>query len=378
MTRIKEESQQAVGVLQTASAVAVASLAAVFYVLFTVVALGLHDWDPLWFVWIGERYANLDPMGRTGYDGQFIYYLAGHGSAAIANLDNPAYRLQRITLPLLVRLLSLGSPLLVPWVLILVNLSAIVLTTYLLAKWLKDQNLSPCYALMYALYVGTMMAYSRDLTEPFAFLWAAWGAILWLKARHTLAILALALAALTKETSLIFALGILGSALTRRDFGLGWKVAIAAIPLIVWESCLFLKFGEIPLTSGPSLEGVPLSGILAHLSCEPGRLSGLLFVAIPALLLLFVSLLVLIQERGQSPAVWWLLLNCVFVVLMPFDVYDHIMHAGRNAIGMVLSAVFILPCAGRRLRLVLSGYWILPSLAWLIPVLGWAPWLSEI
>jgi len=94
--------------------------------------------------------------------------------------------------------------------------------------------------------------------------------------------------------------------------------------------------------------------------------------------LLFVSLLVLIQERGQSPAVWWLLLNCVFVVLMPFDVYDHIMHAGRNAIGMVLSAVFILPYAGRRLRLVLSGYWILPSLAWLIPVLGWAPWLSEI
>ena len=40
-----------------------------------------------------------------------------------------------------------------------VNLFAIVLATYLLAKWLHEQTLSPWYALMYALYVGTLMAY---------------------------------------------------------------------------------------------------------------------------------------------------------------------------------------------------------------------------
>ncbi len=378
MTRFVREFQRKADGLHQASAFTVASLVAGFYMLFTIVALGLHGWDPLWFVWIGERYADLDPEGRTGYDGQFIYYLASDGSAAVTHLDSPAYRLQRILLPVAVRLLSLGSPVRVPWVLVLVNFSAIVITTFLLAKWLKDQNLSPWYSLMYALYVGTLMAYSRDLTEPFAFLWVAWGAILWLQDKHTPAIVVLALAALTKEISLLFVFGILASAIANRDVRLGLRVTAAIIPLVLWEICLLLEFGVVPLTSGPTLEGIPLIGILSHLSTDAGRISGLLFVGLPAFVLLPASLVFLLREGGHSPVSWWLLLNSAFVVLMPFDVYDHIMHAGRNASGMILSTVFILPYLGRRLPPLLLGYWVIPSLVWLIPVLRWAPWLSEV
>lgn len=144
---IAEELERKADVLKQVSASTVASLVAGFYLLFTVVALGLHGWDPLWFVWLGERYADLDPAGRTGYDGQFVYYLASDGSAGIPHLDSPAYRLQRILLPVTVRYLSMGSPVPVPWILLFMNFSAIVVTAYLLAKWLKDQNLSPWYAL---------------------------------------------------------------------------------------------------------------------------------------------------------------------------------------------------------------------------------------
>lgn len=378
MIRCAKELQRKAEVLNQLSALSVASLVAGLYLLFTIVALGLHDWDPLWFVWIGERHANLDPAGRLGYDGQFIYYLASDGRDAVPHLGNSAYRLQRIFLPVTVRLLSLGSPIPVPWMLLLVNFSAIVATTYLLAKWSRDQNMSPWYSLLYALFVGTLMAYSRDLTEPFAFLWATWGAILWLQNRHTPAILVLALAALTKETSLLFVFGFSASAMAQRDVRLALRAATAILPLVLWEICLFLEFGVVPITSGPALEGIPLMGILPHLSPEPGRISAFLFVGLPALVLLPASLVVLFRERGHSPAAWWLLLNSLFVVLMPFDVYDHIMHAGRNASGMILSTIFFLPQIGRRIRLGLLGYWVLPTLVWLVPVLRWAPWLSEV
>lgn len=121
--------------------VGVVLVAVGFYVVFALIALALHGLDPLWFVWIGDRFANLDPSGGTGYDGQFIYYLASDGLGALAHLDTPVYRLQRILLPTLLRVLTFGSPLLIPWALIAVNLAAIVLTAWLLANWLHGQRL---------------------------------------------------------------------------------------------------------------------------------------------------------------------------------------------------------------------------------------------
>lgn len=67
-----------------------------FYLGFTAVALARHSQDLRWFVWLGERYLNLEAQGRMGYDGQFVYYLARDGLAAISHLDNPPYRLQRL------------------------------------------------------------------------------------------------------------------------------------------------------------------------------------------------------------------------------------------------------------------------------------------
>lgn len=178
MLKLKEKGAQ----LNRAHVVTVTLLVAAFYIAFTLVALALHGWDPMWFVWIGERYAELDPAGRTGYDGQFVYYIARYGTDALAHLDSPVYRLQRILYPAIVRLASFGATSFVPWVLVIINLAAIVISTYLLAVWLDDQSLSPWYALMASMYVGMFLAYTRDLTEPLALCLAASGARLW---RHT-------------------------------------------------------------------------------------------------------------------------------------------------------------------------------------------------
>jgi hypothetical protein len=362
--------------LSTASVVTLT--VAGFYLWFTVLALGLHNGDPLWFVWVGERFADLDPNGRGGYDGQFVFYLATYGREGIAHLDNEPYRLQRIGMPVLVRLLSLGIPALVPWVMIAVGLAAVVLTTAVLARWLDRQNLSPWYALTYSLYLGTCMAFSRALIEPLALCLAAWGCSLWSRDKVAWAVLALGLAPLAKETMLIFVIGIACAELVHQRLWRAVSALVAALPMLAWQGVLYAAFGVFPIISGPSLEWIPLRGIVPHVTPEPGRLSSLLFVGLPALFLLFLSGWYLWKERGRSPGVWWLLLQSVLVVSMPLHVYQHVMHSARNAGGLVLSVVFAMPLMARPLRPLFTAGWVLPTLVWLVPILRWAPWLSVI
>jgi hypothetical protein len=359
------------------SAPLVTAVVACFYVTFTLIALGLHDWNPLWFMWLGERFADLNPAGRMGYDGQFVYYIARDGLAGIPHLDNPPYRLQRILLPILVRLVSFGQPALMPWVAIFINVAVIVSTTYLLARWLDSQGMSAWYATAHALYVGVFMAYSRNLLEPVAFGLAGLGTVGWLRKKHAVAVTALALAALAKETALLFVFGLALAELAQKRLPRSLVVLASSLPLLAWEGYLLARFDVLPFTSGTPLQIVPLSGILPYVTAEPGRISALLFVALPALALPVVAVYGLVKNVG-SHALWILLFNCVFVLLMPINVYDHVMHAGRNATGLVLATLFCLPLLARSLRRLLWACWVLPTFIWLIPVLRWAPWLSRI
>lgn len=348
-----------------------------FYLIFSATALARHDWNPLWFVWIGERFYDLDPQGKIGYDGQFAYYIARDGVDAAVHLDVPAYRLQRILLPTIVRLLSFGNPSLIAWNLILVNFVAIAYTTYLLGNWLQEQTLSPWYAITYALYLGTFMAYSRDLNEPLAYALAGWGMIAWLNRKYPQAIIGFALGALAKEQALLFPIGVALASLWRWEIRETVWLSLSSIPLLIWEGYLWSQFQVIPVTQGSSPGIIPFYGILTQLTVEPGRFSAFLFVMVPALGLALLAIVWLIRGKRET-AVWVLLIHAVFVLLLPTDVYDHVMHAGRNASGLILAAVVSFPLMHRWLRQGLLFCWVAPTFIWFIPVLRWAPWLSEI
>ena len=348
-----------------------------FYVLFTIIALGLHDWNPLWFMWLGERYANLDPAGRTGYDGQFVYYIARDGMAAIPHLDNAPWRLQRILLPLVTRVLSLGQPDAMPWMLILINLAAICASTFALAQWLHSQKVSAWYSLTYSLFVGLLLAYSRNLTEPLAFCLAAWGVTTWLKKKHVPAIFLLALAALTRETAVLFAVGLALAQLAHKNLRLAFIASTAALPLLVWEGYLFARFSVVPFRVGPTMEFIPLAGSLPYLSLDPARLSAFALVGVPSALWAIFSAMHLLKNPHLDPA-WLLLTVSVFMTLMPPVLYEHIMGAGRIAAGLVLAALLMFPTLSESARKAVLIYWVAPTLIWLIPILRWAPWLSKI
>jgi hypothetical protein len=363
--------------MKARSVTRVTTVVLLFYLLFTAVALIRHDFDPFWFVWLGERFDQLQPDGRLGYDGQFAYYIARDGLDAAVRLDIPTYRLQRILLPLLARIVGLGQPYLIPWGLLFINLIAIVSATYLLGRWLYSKGQSPWYALLYGLSVGVFMAYSRSLNEPLAYALAIAGLAAWDNRKQPLAILCFALAALAKEQALLFPFSLAIGGLASRQFRQVILLSLASVPLLVWEIYLWVIFGTWGVGQGSSVGLIPLHGILSQLTLEAGRISGLLFVALPALGLLGLAIYWLWCGNRQ-PVVWLLLFHAAFVLLLPPDVFDHLMHAGRNATGLTAATVFAVPAMRREWRWALGTGWIMPTFIWLVPVLRWAPWLTQI
>ncbi|MEM8860749.1 MAG: hypothetical protein AAGD96_20695 [Chloroflexota bacterium] len=359
------------------SAGQVAGLTAAFYLVFTLVALWLHGGDPLWFVWIGDRFADLNPAGQIGYDGQFIYYIASMGIAeGAAHLDIAPYRLQRIFYPMLVRTLSGGQAILIPWVMLAINFAIIVAATWSLAEWFKKQGIWVGFALLFGLYVGTFMSYSRDLTEPLALGLVVIGCIALFEDKLW-GLIPLALALLTKETTIIF----LGALMAPPFFALKWRrlftLALSLIPFLLWQLFLFSQYNTIPLIAGPGIELVPFSGILPYLSADPAILSSLIFVMLAAVFWL-ARAAKWSMTHWSSPIWWMIVLHGIFVVLLPHNVLEHILHSGRNSMGLIVATAFALPWLAPTNRWFWLAFWVAPTFVWLIPVLRWAPWLSEI
>ncbi len=143
--------------------------------------LSLAGWDPIGLAEVGTRYSQGSVRGTEGYDGQFALSIAlDPNPATVApHLDVPAYRYQRILYPLLARALGFGSPTLIPWALLFVNLAAQGLGTWVLATILRESGERPGYAVVYALWVGLVASAGLDLNEPlaFAFITAGWLAL---------------------------------------------------------------------------------------------------------------------------------------------------------------------------------------------------------
>jgi hypothetical protein len=245
-------------VRKSAAAVALATL--LLYAAFVVVQLQRHDFNPTIFVTAGDEFTDrTTPPGllvaqhSSGYDGQFYYRIAcdpfsTQPVAAGVHFDYPAYRLQRIGYPFLVWMLSLGNRAAVPWVMIVVNLAALAGIGAAAVIATRDLPVPAWSCLAIALYPGFLLSVSRDLVEPLEVLLLMIALVLVQRNRLVIAACVLALAALTKETSLLFALGVLVTAfvtMPRRLMNLVLLVPFAAH--FGWKILLF-RLWHLPMT----------------------------------------------------------------------------------------------------------------------------------
>jgi len=347
-------------------------------------AVGIAYGNVLEFVKIGSRYDVLDfSRDVDGYDGQFSYYIARDPLSAPQHMDVPAYRYQRILYPALARILSLGQLPLIPWALLLINVVALAGGTALLEVLLNAERVSRWYALTYGLFSGVLVAVRACTNEPLAY-GLVIAAIVAMQHAETLrqaaksaasrvalwqagAIGLLALAALTKETTLFFAAGYTIYYLTQRYWRSALMVAIGALlPFALWQVYLHSWLGAWGIGSGGAgatpFEIIPFNGIWRI--GEGGLIVFVLFgvLVIPAALVPTVwALWQTIRDvlrRRWHPYVFLLLANASIMPFVPFSTYREPLGIFRFMVGLVISVVLYAGLRKARRALNYSTLWI--------------------
>lgn len=304
-----------------------------------------------------------------GYDGQFNYFIARNPSDAAPCIDVPAYRYQRILLPLLGYSLSFGADEVIPLVFVFINGLMMVISTRLLEDLLEMTGRKIWFALSYGLFFGLVIATRLSTNEPLAYglvlmgIWASQKKHFWLMA------VALSLAGFAKETTGFMTAGfLLWFILNKRWKEAIWLVSVAAIPFFLWQLYLYDWFGEAGLGSGgakaTSFEIIPFMGVIkigTEGSLAAFLLLGLLLVGLPVVLPSIWALWASWRDFQQNTVTLYscvLLTTALIMPFVPFSTYREFLGIYRFIPGLVM--MMILHSAERNIGrpLMYSTLWI--------------------
>jgi hypothetical protein len=330
------------------------------------------------FVLLGTRFSEGDPQGTEGYDGQFAYQIAVEPLDASLRIDVPAYRYQRILYPVLARLLALGQPELIPWTLILVNIAAIGLGTWATEQLLIGVRASRWYALTYGLYGGQLLALRADLNEPLAQALVQLAMLAWAKDRRVWTVIAFSLAALAKETTLVFLAAYILYSLKERQWRRAFGLGLGFVPFAAYQLILWMWLGSFGVGSGgagaTSFSFIPLGGWLAisEVSFQAFLLVSL--VVVPMSILASIAGLVLSGRslfRGEShPFIFSLLLNSLIILFLPTSTFREPVAMLRLTQGLMVSMLLYGGLVRSRRILNYCTFWIATNVLLLRGVAG--------
>jgi hypothetical protein len=201
----------------------------------------------------------------VGYDGQYYFYIAHDPfiqERTHDHIDFPAYRYQRILYPLAVWVFSFGHPPLIPWMMVTVNLGAVLLGTWFVLLLLRELGRSPWYALFFAGFWGFLLCLLRSLPEPLAMTFIILAVFYYFKGKLIPQILFLTLAALTQETTLLVSLSFFIYYLGKKNFRKALLCCLPPLAYFVWQGYIFLKFEIFPFLGGTQNFGLPFWGLV--------------------------------------------------------------------------------------------------------------------
>jgi hypothetical protein len=373
----------------TASPWGVAAIVAAFYALLTVPGLAQN---PYQFINIGRQYhekgtsspaiKHARPIDdRIGYDGQFYYFLAVDPKNGRDYMDQPGVIYSRIGYPMTVRALSAGNASMIPYMMMIVNILAVVGGTLAVAFFMRRHRLPPALALLYGFFPGLAIAVLRDLTEPLAFGLAAAGLVVFnprSKWRLLTSASLFGAAMLTRETVALFPAILAIGLLTGAGTASGWQerlrlgnvlraVAFAELafaPLFAWRYLLHTiviphATTQEPFSDGHHAVGGPVGSVIGglmpfHAIASKWPFAGddvtnLLTVFVPALVWSVIAIALLRRRMTIEP--WLVLANvAVFVVFLPTPIAIDYGSLGRASIGVLLASLVMLPQVMTSLR----------------------------
>lgn len=258
--------------------VLVGLVAVLFSMVVDMRALADANWNPTLFVAFGEKAtttreyaeARLDNVflrAEQGHDGKFFFIQANdpwllNPDENAAVLDRPLYRSQRMLYPVLVSGGGLLGPQAIVWSMLLVNLLAIGVGSWVVATIATEMGAAAWWGLAFGLNIGFMSEINIGGAGVVAAVFAFGAVLSVMKRRPVVAAVLLALAALSREAMLITALG--------TALWLWWheerKAAIAssAVPfsaVVAWAVYLRMRIESVGVA--PSVEeiGWPFLGL---------------------------------------------------------------------------------------------------------------------
>jgi hypothetical protein len=216
--------------------------------------------------------------GTQGYDGQFFFLLAhdpliAHAGTLRRLADvGQAFRAQRLGYPLLAFLVAGGQASAIPAALVAVNVAALLGLTAWLGAALRRRGRAPLWAVAVALTPGMLLPVLRDLSDPLATACVLVGVLAWQERRRPTATVALTLAVLTREVSVVVLVALAAEvavrawraratqAVARAALAQAWPViAIPAVAFAAWQTYLTVRLGG-PLGTAPG--AIPLVNLV--------------------------------------------------------------------------------------------------------------------
>jgi len=333
-------------------------------VMLVVVAAG---GNPLDLVRIGTFYDQHDPAGSQGYDGQFVYYIARniHPRLVADKLDVPAYRYQRILMPLLGRVFALGKDEIIPWTLPVLGIIFQAVGTWIVAELLVIWGVSVWYSLVYGLWVGFTLAIRLDLPEPIAYACVAGAILAEYRKKNFLSWILFGLALFAKEVTIVFvAAALVCAILQKRKKDILGLFAVSILPYAVFQCWLWLIYGEPGIGSGGAMatpfEVIPFMGFIRILLASWTYGLAMLFVfgsaiIFPAIWGMWVSIKKWISAENNI-LVFSLLFNALVIVFLPFSTVREPGGLLRFACGLVMSVLLF--AAYYRINRALRYSWL--------------------
>lgn len=304
--------------------------------------------DPLTLARIGTKFSEGLSDGTDGYDGQFIYYIARdiNPDTVKTYLDVPAYRYQRILLPIMARMVSMGNEQIIPWAILVINILAHGMGTWILTSIFKQWGINGWYSLVYGGWVGIGLATRLDLPEPLAYALVIFAIWAYIKKKPMITWTALGLALFAKEVTGVFLLAFLCIDLyeknTRNIIGF---VCVSCIPFALFQVWLWQQFGQFGIGSGGAMatpfEVIPYMGLLRIGKYSFMYLLMMSIVFGPAIV--FPSLWGIINsvkkwlQKERNLFVVAFFINCLAIMFMPFSTFRETGGLLRYSTGLVLS-----------------------------------------
>lgn len=331
--------------------------------------------DPLILMTIGTQYnSDLEDHAYSdeGYDGQFTYYIADNPETASQYIDVPAYRFQRILLPMSGRVLALGQQSLIPFALLTINLIALAGGTYVLEQLLLSHNVSRWFAIGYGLSIGVFGSARLMTTETLAYALVLLAIWLYQKDKWQWSAVIFALSAFAKEVTLIFVAGYMLYLFTQKEWKRGILFGlIAGIPFAIWQLILFNTFGAFGIGSGGHLatgfEIIPFMGIFRIIAVgDLGVIA--IFTAILGIFVIPPTLWGLWQcwkdyrNKHWSLLTWLLFVNSAIMLFVPFSTYREPLGILRFIVGLQISVILYSAKNRKKRALMNSTIWFITTL----------------